>query len=275
MSDSDGPARCALCLNVRALRRSHLFPKAVYRDMRRNLGPGLTDPIRVDTFGGNACTTSRQATRHLLCGDCEQRICRLGENAVLPDLRRHDGFALRDRRLVDVDVYRPCDPPHDGAPDRDAWTHFALGLIWRGAIAPWGPESVITGYLECFEEPFRAWLHGSGEFPLSTVVEIVVDTDATSPAIGGLNVVENSRFGLERIFQFIVPGCCVRVHVGGYGNRLVHEVFGQALPPILFRKDSFARIGLTALAQASFERTVARGALATTLARRTRSSQSR
>ena len=81
--------QCRLCLrsNVQ-LRDSHFLTAGIYRILRdendANRNPWLLT-------GKTAVQTSRQLKARLLCGDCEQRFSKNGENWVLRHCLQRDG----------------------------------------------------------------------------------------------------------------------------------------------------------------------------------------
>lgn len=68
---------------------SHLLPKALYRMSRWE---GTPNPMQVSARG--QIQTSRQIKDFLLCRNCEQRLCANGENYVMSQVNRKQGFAL-------------------------------------------------------------------------------------------------------------------------------------------------------------------------------------
>ncbi len=69
------PLDCALCLQNRELRDSHLVPKALYRLARALNRPSKPDPVLLTSSGRKQ--TSFRASQYLLCADCEatSRTC--------------------------------------------------------------------------------------------------------------------------------------------------------------------------------------------------------
>jgi hypothetical protein len=89
--------RCGLCQEVRALRESHLLPKALYKLAR---DPSRANPNPVLLAAGRASATSRQIADRFLCDDCEQRFSDRGERLSFAKIASHsvdDGPCSRDR----------------------------------------------------------------------------------------------------------------------------------------------------------------------------------
>src|ERR1019366_2117069 len=86
---------CALCLQTKQLRDSHLLPAGVLRLLRddslKNPNPFV---MSLDYVGQTSC----QAKQYLLCQDCEQRLSREGENWTIKHCYHESdrSFPLRD-----------------------------------------------------------------------------------------------------------------------------------------------------------------------------------
>jgi hypothetical protein len=132
--------KCALCLKVKPLRRSHLMPKAIYKMCRSQVA---VNPNPIAMVGGLAAATSNQAAQYLLCGDCEQSFSAKGERYSLTNCYRPDGsFPFRDalirnspHRFQGEDLY------YYGSrllrPDLEPLRFFAASVFWRASVAQW------------------------------------------------------------------------------------------------------------------------------------------
>src|SRR5262249_56303002 len=89
--------QCGLCQEVRALRESHLLPKALYKLAR---DPSRANPNPVLLAAGRASATSRQVAQRFLCDDCEQRFSDRGERYVVGQCPRPGG-EFRRRPLLE------------------------------------------------------------------------------------------------------------------------------------------------------------------------------
>ena len=71
---------CRLCKLTAELKNSHFIPAAFYKAAKRS-DPNQEDPIVVTK--NVVLQTSKQATAHLLCGECEDRFNKSGEKWTL------------------------------------------------------------------------------------------------------------------------------------------------------------------------------------------------
>ncbi|WP_211314285.1 hypothetical protein, partial [Celeribacter halophilus] len=74
------PKNCALCLQERELKNSHIMPQSMYRAAGRAGEPFESDLIHVDHMRGTAVRTSKQLKQKLLCESCEDKFSRIGED---------------------------------------------------------------------------------------------------------------------------------------------------------------------------------------------------
>src|SRR6266850_6064648 len=93
MSKTD---KCALCLEMKPLCKSHLLPKSLYKLLRHS--DAHPNPwVLTQATRSSAVITSRQAIEHLLCTTCENLLSAGGEKYLLARCLRQDGtFPLRD-----------------------------------------------------------------------------------------------------------------------------------------------------------------------------------
>jgi hypothetical protein len=122
---------CRLCLTPNAdLQDSHILPRWAYRRIRE---PHLANPNPVSARNGVAVQTSTEIKEHLLCVECEGRLCddedyvariTVSEPGSLPELSglvgtlrwRHDDLVVAPTRLLDL----------------AAFIRFGIGVIWKG-----------------------------------------------------------------------------------------------------------------------------------------------
>ena len=84
--------KCALCKrNNQDLRNSHFLPAGVYRVIRDETRSN-PDPLKFTDIG--VIRDSKQVSDYLLCGDCEQRLSRKGENWFLRHCWKKNQFRL-------------------------------------------------------------------------------------------------------------------------------------------------------------------------------------
>lgn len=151
---------CPLCLQVKPLIDSHLLPRRLY-SLLDNAGLYVAE-------GGTG--TLRQISKHLLCGDCDNKINEKGENWTLnfcyrPDSHKWRGpnykVRLRDEVLKNaapmkkgtmqlwddgqpelVEIYSATENP------KIRWevlAYFAISVFWRATVTEWEFEDVKDG----------------------------------------------------------------------------------------------------------------------------------
>jgi hypothetical protein len=171
---------CALCLQEKELRLSHLLGRAIYVLSR----DGDADPVMITPQ--LIAPTQRQIRRHLLCGDCEQRFSSHGESPIMKLVQRKTGFALLDRLKLAL----PCNvepnvvafPGSAVGVNTEQLAYFALSVLWRSGVQQWRTlKQQTTGVsLGVFSEPIRKYLVGESGFPHGVVVRVTVCTDRGS-----------------------------------------------------------------------------------------------
>jgi hypothetical protein len=164
--------------------------------------------------------TPRQLWAHLLCSECEKRISRNGESAVLKLLNRKDGFLLLD--ILKTSTPMKVEPTvqvfsaTDLGIDTEALAYFALSIVWRGSVHEWktldGQTTGVT--LGLYEERIRQYLAGESGFPAAVLVAVFVCTDIGSQQ----TIFSPDRFkGVGAIysdFSFLTRGLWFHVYVG-------------------------------------------------------------
>ncbi len=137
-----------------------------------------------------AIPNADQVVEPLLCGECEQRFNRGGENDVLrwiaPKAKK-DGSPLA-AALRDVppdwtgdDLVRYPGAALGISPEKLAY--FALSLGWRGSVHGWSlPDGGRTTPLDLkeFAEPVRKFLLGDAPFPEHVYLSVTVCADDPS-----------------------------------------------------------------------------------------------
>jgi hypothetical protein len=83
--------QCKLCLKTKVLRRSHLVPRGLY-EMSRDPKAKRPDPVLMTRRV--AVRTNRQIEDYVLCGDCEQRFNKNGEDWILRHVDNGKDFPL-------------------------------------------------------------------------------------------------------------------------------------------------------------------------------------
>ena len=189
--------QCRLCLQVRPLCDSHLFPRGMYDTFR-----DLSDPKHVFLTPKRVIRTTQQIHAYLLCETCEERFNSHGERWVLRNCLKASGeFALRDALRAakpsnTFDTARTY-PGHTLGVDIDRLVYFATSLLWRAAVHDWSAKYGLGKKLNLgtYEEEIRNFLLGLNEFPQNGCVIVYVSDDdtpyagATSPV--GIRTNEN------------------------------------------------------------------------------------
>jgi hypothetical protein len=193
--------------------------------------------------------TPRQLWAHLLCQECENRLNRLGENVVLRWLDNNHGFRLLEW------MQRSCIVKEEGGVvtfsardmgiDTNPFAHFALGVLWKGAVHQWKTtEGQTTSVnLAGYEDDIRRYLLGGAGLPSGVYVLLAVCNDKGSRGmVFAPTLVAGSRHQMFSIlvrglwFHIIVdknakPGnrhlCCVRsekrvIHLENCHSRFLH-----------------------------------------------------
>ncbi|WP_139253447.1 hypothetical protein [Burkholderia ubonensis] len=157
--------KCALCGEYKELKDSHLIPQWAYRRLQQS-EQGRDDPIRI--ADGTAVRTSKQVTKHLLCGDCEQRFSKPEDYVA---------------RLTEIDApgklkilgnITRADPPHSDVAklateiDTKTIAYFAASVIWRSCVM----DNACK--LGKYEPSFRRYLMGETDFPREASLSMLI-----------------------------------------------------------------------------------------------------
>src|SRR5664279_1064645 len=132
---------CALCLQTKQLRDSHLLPAGVLRLLRddslKNPNPFV---MSLDYVGQTSC----QAKQYLLCQDCEQRLSREGENWTIKHCYHESdrSFPLRDLLKGETPILSgPSGCAYDASKivgiDIERLVYFSASVIWRASLRKW------------------------------------------------------------------------------------------------------------------------------------------
>src|ERR1700679_2910282 len=104
---------CRLCLEHRRLCESHLLPRGIYT---RSRGVGNTAPF-IATIDGERMS-QHQYKQPLLCGECEQRFNKNGEEYALGLMNSRE----HEFRLLEILTQSRHEPP--GA--NDLWFQYSV-----------------------------------------------------------------------------------------------------------------------------------------------------
>lgn len=156
---------------------SHFMPAGLYPRNKK---------LQIATRAG-AELDPEQIVDRLLCGDCEQRFNRHGEDEVLrwlgPKAKRGKS-PLWTALQTATPVFREPDFAMYFASafgiSVDKFVYFVLSLVWRAAAHAWPlPDGTRTTRLELGEyyEPVRLYLLGDDGFPEHTYLTMALCTD--------------------------------------------------------------------------------------------------
>jgi hypothetical protein len=159
----------------------------------------------------------RQLWAHLLCQKCEDRLNRLGENVVLKWLDNNYGFRLLEwmRRSLAVkhETRVLTFSARDMGIDTEPFAHFALGLLWKGAVHQWKTTEGQTTSVDLgeYEDGIRRYLLGETGLPDGVYVILAVCEDKGSRGmVFAPSLVEGSP---HRMFSILIRGLWFHVVV--------------------------------------------------------------
>ena len=228
---------CALCLKEKALCRSHLLPKSLYRLIRSEGAPNPNPFAVVQTATqAKAALTSRQTAKHLLCSVCENLLSSGGEKYVLAHCLRQDRtFPLRDKVLQGEPLVRAggellYHSSRNPGIKRSALLHFAAGVFWKASVSLWhapvGGVALRNSLGPTYEEAFRRYLIGESPFPESARLMIWLCGEENPPII--VLFPDLRRAYGHHAHRFFVPGLCFHMLVGGILPPDVPPIWGSS-----------------------------------------------
>lgn len=217
---------CRLCQLSKELVGSHIMPQSMYKAVGRSNQPFESDLVQVDATKGTAVRTSKQLKQKLLCSDCERILSQRGEDYFARICYQgKEKFKLRER-LVKITptqfsggrkIWFEQDVANEL--DTNAIKHFFIRILWLHSICTvLGFASVYSGALgQKYREHFRKYLFGNCVFPLNVQIYAYVDENAENwSSISHPTCQRTHDLGVSvRTHSFVVPGCRVRVIVGG------------------------------------------------------------
>jgi hypothetical protein len=187
----------------------------------------------------------RQISKHLLCGDCDNKINEKGENWTLnfcyrPDSRKYRGpnykFRLRDEVLKNATPMKSGMMQHwdEGQPElleiysatdnpKIRWevlTYFAISVFWRACVTEWEFEGVKNGkyriamsgnpaYSQMYLEQMHQYLLTGKEedFPTDMTLRVHIHADEHPTAMTNLpGIEENTEGDGTATCTFQIPG---------------------------------------------------------------------
>lgn len=265
---------CALCKKDEDLQNSHLLAASFFKSVSKGFSPPTNAPIVVDGIGGSMYYSNTQPTKHLLCSSCEQRFSSLGENYVTSTCHRKGGkFELRDT----LAALQPSDFHSGGLAtfnadavsptiDVEAYSYFALSVLWRGSVADWGSRyNRYTGALGRYEEAFRKYLLGEDGFPMNTCIQVHFDIEdhtkigLSPPVMEKMNVLDNVNC---RVHYFSIPGIFFYVMIGGETSAYLRKISRRTLSKTFFFAIRFSSMPIAHRAAKLATMTIPKGKLA-------------
>jgi hypothetical protein len=170
---------CKLCLEIKELQLSHLYPRALYSALRNEDG-GNSNPVLLTQ--DTEVQKSGQIKDYLLCRECEQYFNRHGERWVTRFVFDGRTFRLRDILLNATPVEQTEDDkliPYAGAEilhvNMDKLIFFGLSLFWRASVHKWTLlDTEIHLPLGPDEEPLRQCLLGQVCVPNNMAMSVMV-----------------------------------------------------------------------------------------------------
>jgi len=163
---------------------------------------------------GRAVLSNDQMRDYLMCGPCEQRIG-VYDNYVSQIACKADGtFAALSSATPTLNHLRTADSyaVDVSSLDTKMIVQFAASVFWRASVSARFPNMSLGRY----EDQFRAFLHGTGDFPSDArlVLSIIstkgppIDRVTTMPAGGRADA-----YHYEHVF--VVAGLHFLLAVGG------------------------------------------------------------
>lgn len=206
---------CGLCRSSQIeLKDSHLLPKGFYKRITK------TDGTPYIITANKAVRTSKQVTNYFLCGTCEERFNRLGEDWTLKNCLLENGrFPIQERLLntppllkQETGAYYVGNTIH--GIDINQLCYFALSVFWRSAAHKWRLFDEIKK-LEFgkYEELLRQYLLCEQPFPQKCGLYIYVSSDARQ--LGHHSFPYTMKLGSGRQYAFSVPGMLFILNLGG------------------------------------------------------------
>lgn len=230
---------CRLCLKTKSLRKSHLMPAAMYKNV-----VGQTNTRNPVVIARNvSAPSSKQVADYLLCADCEDLFNKNGERWMLSHGWNGESFPLRDRLNVAMPRYElPGSLAFSGRAvgiDTDKLGYFALSILWRAAVRRWnepfgGQTSQLPLQTEQ-EDAIRKFLLGEAPFP-DFVVMVTVCTDKFSTESFFMPTPVLGPPGTS--FSFLTPGIHFRIFVGTTIPQIVRAFCCvNSVPRVIFLRD--------------------------------------
>lgn len=207
--------KCRLCLENAELQDSHLLPRALYRMIGR--ASNREHPDTLQLTHGSQRKSSEQASRHLLCWNCEQRLNKQGEDWMLRNCYRGQGrFRLRSEVNKRAILYPGAAEAYPASEVEVAGLgYFALSVVWRASLCDWPCRGKTYTQLQLgpYQEEIRRWLRAGDRTP-SRVGVMVILSALERPWLA-MSLPFFYREGSYHCYRFHIPGVTFVATVGG------------------------------------------------------------
>jgi len=240
---------CALCLQSRELRDSHLVPKALYRLARAINRRRKPDPVLLTSSGRQQ--TSFQASQYLLCAECEARFNRNGEDWIMRHCYRgRDRFRLRNllhqAQPIHADevatIYCASSVPGVSI---EKIVYFCVSVFWRASVRSWESsghkyEAISLG--PKYREQLRQYLMGEADFPQAATVMLIV-SQLQRPVIV-FNFPDTIRVDSRHCHTLHIPGLTLQLSLGSQFEPGAFDtcIVRSPFHPIFVCQDGDARV---------------------------------
>jgi hypothetical protein len=224
--------RCPLCHQDCELQDSHLLPNAIYRDLRM---PELPNPNPIMSTSVQTGPRQEQVKTPLLCGSCEQRFNRGGENWVLANGYRLNGPS----RLYEILQQATPLPEHQSGTvyaggtipglDMRQISYFGVSVFWRASLSVWsypefGERSTFVD-LGPYGESLRTYLLGESDLPRDIILWAAVFRTPTPPPVMSFPAGHRLPEGYYQ-HNFDIPGLSFTLFVGKQIPQKIRELCG-------------------------------------------------
>ena len=231
---------CALCLQVKELKVSHLMPKGLYKKLRKSDCSGQI--ILSQSHNRTSAFTDMQVTDNFLCGECEQKFSRNGENLVVRDCynSKTEVFPLRSKFDESKVIARHFDKQlldHVEANiNRGAYLYFAASIVWRASAWKRKENSNQNSLGPVYQEQIRKYLNNESTFPENVYLIVYIDTDLQPLPMISFPV-STKKVGYHQHI-FYIPGVRFLLLVGHDIGEL-KEYFNDRKSKVVFLKYSY------------------------------------
>ena len=220
---------CALCKKPKKLEDSHFMPKSIYRSLSKGFPEQGEYIVWISGSEKSAAYTSKQAKKHLLCTDCEQKFSRLGEDKVIPLMARNNGFKLATKIKKFKILASIKDEIWHFPPDDDlalSFMYFAISIAWRLSSTDWNPYGMPETHNSINSESmhsFSEFLLGKTKIPENTYLTIYVDNQEVDTPSMGFPTVKTHEYYQHIVFN--IPGIKFSLLTGSDPGAGIKEIF--------------------------------------------------